>query len=115
VTRLLVIAAALLVAMVLVRWLRGVSKTPTTIVKQMITAGATIIDVRTIDEFRDGAYPGAINIPLSSLSARLDDIPTGKPVVLYCSSGGRSAWAARIMRRAGFPEVADAGGLGDMP
>jgi phage shock protein E len=115
VTRLLVVAAAVLVAMLLLRWLRGVSRTPATVVKQMIDAGATIIDVRTPDEFRDGSYPGAVNIPLSSLRGRLPHIPKGKPVVLYCSSGGRSAWAARTMRRAGFSEVANAGGLGDMP
>jgi phage shock protein E len=85
------------------------------LVKQKIDAGATIIDVRTPEEFRDGAYPGAINIPVSSLGNRLADISKEKPVVLYCASGARSASAARTMKQAGFTDVVNAGGLGDMP
>ena len=37
------------------------------IVKEKIAAGARIIDVRTPGEYKDGAYPGAVNIPLSIL------------------------------------------------
>ena len=85
------------------------------IVKQKIDAGATIIDVRTPEEFRDGAYPGARNIPVSSLGTRLGEIPKDKPVVLYCASGARSASAARAMKQAGFADVINAGGLADMP
>jgi phage shock protein E len=88
---------------------------PSSLVKQKIDAGATIIDVRTPEEFRDGAYPGAINIPVSNLGARLADISKSKPVVLYCASGARSASAARAMKQAGFADVVNAGGLGDMP
>ncbi len=88
---------------------------PSTLVKQKIDAGATIIDVRTPEEFRDGAYPGAINIPVSDLSRRLAELPKNKPVVLYCASGARSASAARAMKQAGFVDVVNAGGLGDMP
>lgn len=88
---------------------------PSSLVKQKIDAGATIIDVRTPEEFRDGAYPGAINIPVSNLGARIGEIPKGKPVVLYCASGARSASAARAMKQAGFADVVNAGGLGDMP
>jgi phage shock protein E len=85
------------------------------LVKQKIEAGATIIDVRTAEEFRDGAYPRAVNIPVGSLGARLREIPKEKPVVLYCASGARSASAARIMKQAGYADVTNAGGLGDMP
>jgi len=85
------------------------------LVRQKIDAGATIIDVRTPEEFRDGAYPGAVNIPVSSLGAYLAEILKEKPVVLYCASGARSASAARAMRQAGFADVVNAGGLSDMP
>ena len=88
---------------------------PSSLVKQKIDAGATIVDVRTPEEFRDGAYPGAINIPVSNLGARLGEIPKSKPVVLYCASGARGASAARAMKQAGFADVVNAGGLGDMP
>jgi len=86
------------------------------IVKEKITAGARIIDVRTPAEYKDGAYPGAVNIPLSVLSAKISELePRDKPIVLYCASGARSGQAARLLRRAGFTDVINAGGLDDMP
>ena len=88
---------------------------PMGLVKEKIDAGATIIDVRTPEEFRDGAYPGARNIPISNLGAHLAEIPRDKPVVLYCASGARSSAAARAMKQAGFADVLNAGGLTDMP
>ncbi|HEY9721219.1 MAG TPA: rhodanese-like domain-containing protein [Oscillatoriaceae cyanobacterium] len=86
-----------------------------TIVKEKIAAGATILDVRTPGEFRSGGYPGALNIPLQELPQRLGELTKGKPVVVYCASGTRSATAAVLLQRAGFPEVINAGGLRHMP
>jgi phage shock protein E len=85
------------------------------IVKRKLESGAIIVDVRTPEEFRDGAYPGAKNIPLSDLGRRLGEIPKDKPVILYCASGARSSSAAQAMKQAGYADVTNAGGLGDMP
>jgi phage shock protein E len=85
------------------------------IVKQKIEAGATVVDVRSAEEFRDGGYPGAVNIPLDALASRLHELPKDKPVVLYCASGARSGVAARHLKRSGFNDVVNAGGLLDMP
>lgn len=93
----------------------GGGKVASSIVKQKLESGATVIDVRTPDEFRDGAFPGAKNIPLSDLGIRLGEIPKDKPVVLYCASGARSSAAARAMKQAGYSDVINAGGLSDMP
>lgn len=82
---------------------------------EKIRSGAKIIDVRTPDEFMDGAYPGAVNIPVQALGARLAEIPTGASIVVYCASGGRSAMAARMLKQAGWSDVVNAGGLDDMP
>jgi phage shock protein E len=109
------IAAVILIALYLIRRLQGVSRMPASLVKQKIDAGAMIIDVRTPDEFRDGAYPGAVNIPVSNLGGRLAEIPKDKPVVLYCASGARSSSAARALKQAGYADVINAGGMGDMP
>ncbi len=98
-----------------IRRLLGGTKVASSIVKQKLESGATILDVRTPDEFRDGAYPGAKNIPLSELGRRLGEIPKDKPVVLYCASGARSSSAARAMKQAGYTDVINAGGLADMP
>ncbi len=85
-------------------------------VKEKIAAGARVIDVRTTAEFRDGAYKGAINIPLAILPARMRELePKDKPIVLYCASGARSGQAARFLKQNGFTDVINAGGLEDMP
>jgi rhodanese-related sulfurtransferase len=84
-------------------------------VREQIRAGAQIVDVRTVDEFRMGAYPRAVNIPLADLNARLAEIPKDKPVIVYCHSGRRSAAAAVQLKQAGYRKIINAGGLADMP
>lgn len=85
------------------------------VVKQKLDAGATVVDVRSPDEFRAGAHPGAVNIPLQQLAQRVGEIPRDRPVVLYCTSGVRSGTAAAQLKRLGFTDVVNAGGLRDMP
>ena len=85
------------------------------LILEKVKAGAKIVDVRTVDEFRDGAYPGAVNIPVSELGARLAEVPKNVPVILYCASGARSSAAAQLLRRSGYADVVNAGGLADMP
>jgi rhodanese-related sulfurtransferase len=105
-------AAAILVA---ARLVLGARRAPPEQVRQRLAAGATVIDVRSPREFEGGAYPSARNIPLPSLADRLREIPRDRPVVLYCTSGLRSASAARLLARAGFADVLNAGGLRHMP
>lgn len=85
------------------------------LVMEKLKAGAKIVDVRTQDEFLDGAYPGAVNIPVHELATRLGELPKTLPLVLYCASGARSAAAAQLLRRSGYSDVVNAGGLEDMP
>jgi rhodanese-related sulfurtransferase len=73
----------------------------------------TLVDVRTLAEFSDGYIPGAINISLQELPQKLSCIPTDKPVIVYCRSGNRSAFAANILKQAGYTEVYDLGGIID--
>jgi phage shock protein E len=85
-------------------------------VRDKIAAGARIVDVRSPAEFMDGAYPGAVNVPIGSLAARIAELgPKDKPIVLYCASGARSGQGARLLKQAGFTDVVNAGGLADMP
>jgi rhodanese-related sulfurtransferase len=83
-------------------------------VRDRIARGASVVDVRSAGEFGAGAFPGARNIPLQALSGRLGEIPRGRPVVVYCASGMRSAAAARLLRRQGY-DVVNGGGLREMP
>jgi phage shock protein E len=85
-------------------------------VLEKIRAGARLVDVRTPDEYKDGSYDGAINIPLASLLARQAELgPKDRPIVLFCASGARSGLGARLLKQAGFKDVINAGGLEDMP
>lgn len=85
-------------------------------IKEKIAAGATIVDVRTVDEYQDGFYKGAINIPVNALEKRMGEIgDKKKPVIVYCASGSRSAVAMSILKSRGFTDVMNAGGLDDMP
>ena len=71
-----------------------------------------VIDVRAPAEWEAGHIDGAINISLSRLPERLDEVPVDRPVVLYCASGYRSAIAASVLKQRGGGEVVDlVGGL----
>ncbi len=58
--------------------------------------GAALIDVRTPGEFAAGAIPGAINISVDDLRARIDEVPQGD-VIVHCAVGLRGHTAARIL------------------
>jgi hydroxyacylglutathione hydrolase len=71
-----------------------------------------LVDVRTSHEWCDAHIDGAINVPLSQLAARIEELPPDRPLVVYCASGYRSAAAASLLRREGMPEVKNlVGGL----
>ncbi len=78
--------------------------------------GATWVDVRRHDEWDEGYIPGAIHIPRGSLESRIETrVPDhSKPVVLYCASGERSAFAAKTLAELGYDRpVSLAGGFTD--
>lgn len=74
---------------------------------------ALIVDVRTPEEFADGHYPGAINIPHETILNGLDQlgVTAEKPVILYCRSGNRSGQAEQALQNKGFAHARNAGGL----
>lgn len=61
-----------------------------------------IIDVRTEEEVASGTIPGAINIPTEEVAERLDEIPKGKQVVTYCSTGIRAEMAYIALKDNGY-------------
>lgn len=64
-----------------------------------------LIDVREPAEFQAGHLPDAINIPLRSLLEQSPRIATDRPVVLYCSSGYRSALGIAALQMQGYRNV----------
>ena len=77
--------------------------------RALVEKGATLLDVRTPEEFSTGHVDGATNIPVGVLASRLAEVPRDKPVVLYCRSGTRSARAASMLRDRGYVQVHDVG------
>jgi rhodanese-related sulfurtransferase len=55
------------------------------------------IDVRSPGEYASGHIPGAVNIPMEQIEARLDDLLPGVPIVLVCQAGKRARMVAGLL------------------
>jgi molybdopterin/thiamine biosynthesis adenylyltransferase/rhodanese-related sulfurtransferase len=68
---------------------------------------AAWVDVREQDEWQEGHIPGAVHIPRGHLESRIEEaVPDRtRPVILYCASGNRSAFAARTLSDLGYESV----------
>jgi rhodanese-related sulfurtransferase len=64
-----------------------------------------LVDVREPSEYQSGHIPDAIDIPLRTLTHNLNKIPHDHPVVLYCSSGYRSAMGVMTLHLLGYDNV----------
>lgn len=75
--------------------------------KAMLAAGgARILDVRTPQETSRGIIPGALLIPVQELEQRWREIPKdGKPTLVYCAGGERSAAACEFLSRQGYEKL----------
>jgi molybdopterin/thiamine biosynthesis adenylyltransferase/rhodanese-related sulfurtransferase len=79
-------------------------------------SGAAIVDVRERDEWDEGHLPGALHVPRGNLESRIEAAVPDKasPVLLYCASGNRSAFAAKSLEDLGYENVVSlAGGFTD--
>jgi rhodanese-related sulfurtransferase len=83
-------------------------------VRLMNDEDAVLVDTRTHDEFANGHILNAVNLPLADLQDRLAELQAhrGRPIVIYCESGRRSAQAGALLKKNGFDRVVGlAGGL----
>jgi molybdopterin/thiamine biosynthesis adenylyltransferase/rhodanese-related sulfurtransferase len=69
------------------------------VVREQVSNGAAVIDVREPEEWSAGHIPGARHVPRSYLESRIEGaVPDhSQHVILYCASGNRSAWATRTL------------------
>lgn len=71
-----------------------------------------VLDVRGINERNQAKIKGSVHIPLGELSARLDQIPTDRRIVVHCAAGGRSPISYSILKNGGIDDVLElAGGI----
>jgi hydroxyacylglutathione hydrolase len=80
-----------------------------------VAAGeVTVIDVRQAHEWDSGHIPTALHLMLGYLPQRIAEIPTGKPILVQCRSGARSAIGASILQAHGISKVINlTGGITD--
>jgi tRNA uracil 4-sulfurtransferase len=78
---------------------------------ERIPAGATVIDLRAANDFRGWHYPGALHLDLPHALAAYHAFDRGRPYVLVCEVGLKSAHLAEKMREAGFEAFQFKGGL----
>ncbi|MHB1171871.1 MAG: rhodanese-like domain-containing protein [Lacisediminihabitans sp.] len=80
--------------------------------KELMSSGATLVDVRSPQEWRSGHASQAKHVPLDRLQTSTAGIPQNRPVVAICQSGVRSASAARILAGKGYEAYSVRGGMG---
>ncbi len=77
---------------------------------ELVKAGATILDVRTKDEFSSGHIRGSVNIPVDKLAGNLNKLKSkNTTIITCCASGSRSASAKGILTSHGFANVYNGG------
>lgn len=75
-------------------------------------SGAVLLDVRTRDEYACGHIENSINVPLDALHAVVSKIKNrNTPVFVYCYSGARSGQATTLLKRMGYTDVRNIGGI----
>lgn len=75
---------------------------------------AVLVDVRNVLEYREGHIPESKNVPLHQLD-KIASVAKNKniPLFVYCYSGSRSRQAAKLLRKMGYTNVSDIGGIAD--
>jgi rhodanese-related sulfurtransferase len=76
-----------------------------------LPADGYLLDVRELDEWTCGHAPDAVHVPLSELTARIEEVPGDREVFVICKVGGRSEQAVRYLNQAGRSTVNVAGGM----
>ncbi|MCH9613375.1 MAG: Sulfurtransferase [Chlamydiia bacterium] len=71
----------------------------------------TLLDVREPEEREEQSIEPAIAIPLQELPIRFQELPTDKPIVIMCRSGGRSAQAVQFLQVQGIEALNLKGGI----
>lgn len=83
---------------------------PVSAVRGLVESGAYIVDVREKGEYAASHLKNAVNIPLSELRARMNEIPKDRPVYLHCRSSQRSYNAIMALQQNGFGNVINIAG-----
>ena len=70
-----------------------------------------LVDVREPDEMVGARIEGLVAMPLSQFGARFGELPTDRPLLLICASGGRSGMASAHLLANGYTATNVLGGM----
>lgn len=70
-----------------------------------LNAGDILLDVRNPDEFSSAHIKGALNIPVSELPQRSDELKSFKNIYIYCKRGGRAQMAYQALSTLGYQNI----------
>ncbi len=71
-----------------------------------------LLDVRTKEEYSQGHIPDSINVPLDELGRVSEKIKSqALPIFVYCHSGTRSGQAVMLLKRMGYTNSENIGGI----
>ncbi|MEJ2720851.1 MAG: molybdopterin-synthase adenylyltransferase MoeB [bacterium] len=84
----------------------GIPEITATELKSKLDAGEQplLLDVREPEEYSI-CHLGGMLVPLAELSSRLSELDPSREIIVYCSTGARSASAVRFLRLAGFKKL----------
>lgn len=84
---------------------RRFRQVPVTKVRELVESDEFIVDVREKHEYAAGHLLNSVNIPLSELRQRVDEIPKDRPVYLHCRSSQRSYNALMALQNMGYDNL----------
>ena len=83
-------------------------------VRDVEDGDALLLDVRTDAEHKAGHAPGVTHLPLARVEdGARPDVPKDRAIYVYCRTGRRAAIAVDLLRKDGFTDVTNIGGLKD--
>ena len=82
--------------------------------RELVEEGAILVDVRTAEEFNEGTLDGAVNVPLDSFEAWLEEQSTDSVIIVFCASGMRSQKAVETAKALGYNMIYNLGGMKDL-
>lgn len=65
--------------------------------RRLIEEGATVVDVRTLEEYSEGHIPDSIHAPMDEFAAHLGELEGKEPIVMVCELGEASRQAAMLL------------------
>lgn len=84
---------------------------PITHWNQLAGGSDLLLDVRDLEEYDSGHVPGAVNMPLNQVRARMGELPKHRPIRVYCAAGQRGYYAVRALKQHGYDASNISGGI----